>query len=262
MTSARWQDLRPRVLSGIVIAAVGLGALALGGPWIAVLAIASAGAMNWELARIAVPGQPGQAIAVGAFAAFILALILWQHDPYWMMFLFAPSLLMLLRTRRDRIQMALAAMVIVVACYAIVAFRTGYGLHWVLWLVLLVAAVDVLGYFGGRIMGGPKFWPRISPKKTWSGTIAGWAGAAAVGGAAVALAGAPLWIIPLSVLTGFAGQMGDIAESAIKRRAGLKDASQLIPGHGGVMDRFDGLAGALIFLLVWAQVLPLPTVGA
>ncbi len=262
MTSARWQDLRPRVLSGIVIALGGLGALALGGLWIDVLAVAVAGAMTWELARISVPGRPGQAIAVGAFSTFILGLILWQHDPYWMLFLFAPPLLMLLRARRDRIVMAVAATVIVVACYAIVAFRTGYGLPWVLWLVLLVAAVDVLGYFGGRIMGGPKFWPRISPKKTWSGTIAGWAGAAAVGAAAFAFADAPLWIIPLSVLTGFAGQMGDIAESAIKRRAGIKDASQLIPGHGGVMDRFDGLAGALLFLLLWAQVLPLPQIGS
>jgi phosphatidate cytidylyltransferase len=262
MTSARWQDLRPRVLSGLLIAFVGIAALALGGLWLSALAVAAAGAMSWELARMSVPGRAGQAIAVGAFSAFILALVLWQHDPYWMLFLVAPPLLMLLRARQDRILLALAAMVIVVACYAIVAFRAGFGLPWVLWLVLVVAAVDVLGYFGGRIMGGPKFWPRISPKKTWSGTIAGWAGAAAVGAGATVFADAPAWIIPLSVLTGFAGQMGDIAESAIKRRAGLKDASQLIPGHGGVMDRFDGLSGAALFLLVWAQVLPLPPVGA
>ena len=127
----------------------------------------------------------------------------------------------------------------------------------VLWLLLIVIASDVAGYFAGRILGGPKFWPRFSPKKTWSGTVAGWIGAALVGFGfwAAGLGSAHLlWASPLVAL---AGQMGDIAESAIKRRAGVKDSSNLIPGHGGFLDRFDALAFAAILTVVLHIVVPL-----
>jgi phosphatidate cytidylyltransferase len=93
-----------------------------------------------------------------------------------------------------------------------------------------VIASDVLGYFAGRILGGPKFWPRVSPKKTWSGTVAGWVGAAGVGlgsGPRGLGSAALVWVSPL---VAFAGQMGDIAESAIKRRAGVKDSLEPDPG--------------------------------
>jgi phosphatidate cytidylyltransferase len=105
---------------------------------------------------------------------------------------------------------------------------------------------DVAGYFAGKALGGPKFWPGISPKKTWSGTAAGWAGAACVGAAFARPLEAGAVLIPVSVLVAFAGQMGDIAESAVKRMQGVKDSSALIPGHGGVLDRFDAMLGAAL----------------
>ena len=116
----------------------------------------------------------------------------------------------------------------------------------VFWLIAVVVTTDIAGYFAGRIIGGPKFWPRVSPKKTWSGTVAGWIAAAAVGALfAGALGNGIIW---LSVLVSFAGQMGDAAESALKRSKGVKDASALIPGHGGVFDRFDAMMGAALFI--------------
>ena len=127
-----------------------------------------------------------------------------------------------------------------------------------LWLVLIVVASDVLGYFAGRLIGGPKFWPSISPKKTWSGTIAGWIGAALVGLAFMGADGAGIGIVGVSIMLAMAAQMGDIAESAIKRRLGVKDSSHLIPGHGGVMDRFDGMVGAAVLLLVAGPVAGVP----
>jgi phosphatidate cytidylyltransferase len=127
-----------------------------------------------------------------------------------------------------------------------------------LWLVGVVLASDVLGYFAGRLIGGPKFWPRISPKKTWAGTVAGWIGAALVGWAAMSPMGVGPGLIVLSVVLALAAQMGDIAESAIKRRAGVKDSSRLIPGHGGVMDRFDGMVGAALVLLLAGPLFALP----
>ena len=99
-----------------------------------------------------------------------------------------------------------------------------------LWLVLLVAATDILGYFAGRILGGPKFWPRVSPKKTWSGTVAGWIGAALIGWVFMARTGSGVELIAISVALSMASQMGDIAESAIKRHVGVKDSSTCCPG--------------------------------
>jgi phosphatidate cytidylyltransferase len=122
-----------------------------------------------------------------------------------------------------------------------------------MWLVLVVVVTDVVGYFAGRAIGGPKFWPRVSPKKTWSGTVAGWAVAVAVALLFMPLLAAGPGLIVASVLIAMAGQAGDIAQSAIKRHAGVKDSSNLIPGHGGVMDRFDALVAAALVELVLAQ---------
>ena len=146
-------------------------------------------------------------------------------------------------------------MAIMLAGYGLVALREGGGTQVILWLVAVVVASDVLGYFAGRMLGGPKFWERISPKKTWSGTVAGWIGAALVG-LCFALAGSSWLLVPLSALVAFAGQMGDILESWVKRRAGVKDASSLIPGHGGVLDRFDALIGAVVLVMALRLVLP------
>lgn len=121
-----------------------------------------------------------------------------------------------------------------------------FGVLAILLLFAIVWTTDILGYFAGRAFGGPKLWPAISPKKTWSGAIAGTLGATIVafvvtrafgafnGGAIAAVAFA------LSVVA----QLGDLLESWIKRKFGAKDASHLIPGHGGVMDRLDGFWSA------------------
>lgn len=257
----RWGDLTRRVVSGVVIAILGFGALWAGEGWLLGFASVAAGLMIWELSRMTAPGRPAEARVMGVVATVTMVAVLIRHNPYDLIYLLVPSLLGVVRPRADRAVFFAAAFVIMLACYGVVAFRAGLGFGWVMWLVLLVVAVDVLGYFGGRLIGGPKFWPAISPKKTWSGTISGWVGAALVGAAFWLWAGAPGWIVPLSALVGLASQMGDIAESAVKRRAGIKDASNVIPGHGGVMDRFDGLSGASVFLLGWGFLFPWPQIG-
>ena len=126
-------------------------------------------------------------------------------------------------------------------------------------MVLLFAVVwttDVLGYFAGRAFGGPKLMPAVSPKKTWSGAIAGTLGAMIVAVLIAALFGSfnRLAIALIALLLSVVAQLGDLMESWVKRQFGAKDASHLIPGHGGVMDRLDGfwaaaLLGCLIGLL-------------
>jgi phosphatidate cytidylyltransferase len=116
-----------------------------------------------------------------------------------------------------------------------------------LFLVLLVVwAADIGGYFAGRGIGGPKLWPRVSPKKTWAGAIGGFAGGWAVaGGFAVVGAGKAGPLLALAAFLSVISQLGDLFESAVKRRFGVKDSSQIIPGHGGLLDRLDGFVAAI-----------------
>jgi len=135
-----------------------------------------------------------------------------------------------------------------------IVLRSSYnfGLHAILFLFAGVWATDVAGYVVGRLIGGPKLWPAVSPKKTWSGAIGGVAGAIFFGSAVVHLSGIPVgFIILVAVILSISAQFGDLAESAIKRQFGVKDASHIIPGHGGVMDRLDGfIVAALLAMLI------------
>lgn len=115
------------------------------------------------------------------------------------------------------------------------------GLVWTAWALGLVWATDIGAYFAGRAIGGPKLWPAVSPNKTWAGLIGGVLAASALGAALHGLAGLPLRLTLATPLLAALAQGGDLYESALKRRAGVKDSGTLLPGHGGVMDRLDGL---------------------
>ncbi|MDZ4086133.1 MAG: phosphatidate cytidylyltransferase [Tabrizicola sp.] len=254
--SGRWADLRTRILSAIVMVAVGAVEIWLGGAAFAALVVALTGVMIWELATMTAPHRQRSPVllAVAASAALVAALVL--KTDVAALFLAGPSVALLLTPRRDRRLASAYALAIMLAGYGLIDLRQSGGGTLILWLVAVVVASDVLGYFAGRMLGGPKFWERVSPKKTWSGTIAGWIGAALVGLVMVLAAGASWLLVPLSALVAFAGQLGDIAESWVKRRAGVKDASTLIPGHGGVLDRFDALIGAVVAVLALGLLAP------
>mgnify|MGYP000946453869 FL=1 len=127
-----------------------------------------------------------------------------------------------------------------------------FGVLALFYLFAVVWATDILALFAGRRIGGPKLAPSISPKKTWSGAIAGALGGVAAG-AAVAAVGSNLLNLPktnilaatgLALLLSVVAQGGDLFESAVKRRFGVKDSGRIIPGHGGLMDRLDGFLAA------------------
>lgn len=121
------------------------------------------------------------------------------------------------------------------------------GFHALMFTLFVVWASDIGGYAAGRTIGGPKLWPRVSPNKTWAGSIGGLVLSLAVAGVVVSLGwGRPVPLVVLAVVLSVASQLGDLFESAIKRRFGVKDSSQLIPGHGGLFDRLDGFVAAII----------------
>lgn len=124
----------------------------------------------------------------------------------------------------------------------------GEGMLATAFLFVVVWATDIGAYFAGRSLGGPKLWPRVSPKKTWSGALGGLMAAVVLGTGLVALFGAPhpLRLAITAALLSVASQAGDLYESSLKRRFGVKDSGTIIPGHGGVLDRVDGLVAALV----------------
>jgi phosphatidate cytidylyltransferase len=253
----RWADLNVRLASAAVMIALGVFEVYEGGILFLIGVLLLVTAMIWEVAELTADTSGPFSIALGVLAAvclFVWTLIL---SPWGAALLAIPSLGLLLTRRGDRRLMAIYALAVMVAATGFLTLR-GQGAGVFVWLVLVVVASDTLGYFAGRLIGGPKFWPRVSPKKTWSGTIAGWIGATIVG-AVFVWYGFPPGLLLLSPLVAFAGQIGDIAESWLKRRAGVKDSSGLIPGHGGVLDRFDALIGAT--LAVQALTLFLPGVA-
>mgnify|MGYP005840079593 CR=1 FL=1 len=245
--AADWSDLLPRLASAAVMLGVFAAALWLGGWVFSGLVAAVAAAMIWE--ALTMFGAPA-ALSAAILSGVVVFAALYLPGAVAPAMLLAAALVAAARVPQERAVFLALALVILIGAGAFGALRGQGGALWVLWLVAVVVASDVLGYFAGRRFGGPKFWPRVSPKKTWSGTIAGWAGAALVGAAFAGPLQAGPALVPLSVLTAVAGQLGDIGESAVKRRRGVKDSSRLIPGHGGVLDRFDALVAAAIVTAV------------
>ena len=260
MTTAggQWNDLAQRLLSGGLFAVLGLFLIWVGGIWFHILVSVIAGIMVWEVARMI--GGGDRAVRLGALTGFALLVLVELPPGFALPLLFVPALVGISQLDEHKTTYALYTSAVLFASFGLVALRDEYGFIWMIWLALIVIFSDILGYFAGRIIGGPKFWPKVSPKKTWSGTIAGWIGAAIIGGAYVAWGKAGAEIIGISIALAIAGQMGDVAESALKRRMDVKDSSSILPGHGGMFDRFDSMLGASILLLLMGQIVGFPPV--
>ena len=261
MTTAggQWSDLAQRLLSGGLFAALGLWLIWVGSHPFHILVAVIAGIMVWEVTRMIGGGK----LAVPFGIVTTLALLLLIHLPpgYALPLLFIPPLIGVSQLKNHRTTYALYSSAVLFASFGLIALRDEFGFIWMIWLALIVIFSDILGYFAGRLIGGPKFWPKVSPKKTWSGTIAGWLGAAGVGAVYVYLGKAGGEIIGISIAIAIAGQLGDVAESALKRRMNVKDSSSILPGHGGMFDRFDSMLGASILLLLMGQIVGFPPVA-
>ena len=208
----KFSDLRTRLISAFAIAAIALFCIWQGGWWIVALACAACGAMIVELWSMVTQAKP------------------------------------VLRGAKRVLSLGVAY--IVLACVAFIWLRAQepYGFLSILWAACIVTAADVGGYFAGRVIGGPKLWPSVSPKKTWAGILGGVALAFIVGGLFSWATKGTFFIqvCLVSMIAAVVSQAGDLAESALKRHFAVKDASGLIPGHGGVLDRLDGHMAAIL----------------
>lgn len=249
--------LRARVLSALVMAPPALLAVWWGGAAFAVLVAVAVAVMCWEWDGIVTKrfGWSGRVSAVGCALAALVTLA--QPALAVLMVLasaLAAAALAPVQGERPRLWAGMGALYAGLPAVALVWLRDDAvgGLSLVLWLMLLVWATDIGAYAAGRTIGGPLLLPRVSPKKTWAGLIGGMACAALVGVPVAAFLtvgqGGMSW--PVLVLAGavlaVVAQAGDLTESWVKRRWNVKDSSNIIPGHGGVLDRVDGLLAAAL----------------
>ncbi len=271
-------DLLPRVVVGIILIAVALGALWAGGPWFGALATAATLLMFAEWSVMHRNGRHTRILALMVLAVACAA-TQFGYGEYAVVALAAVAVIAFVLKR-------LGAGAAGLATGLLYAGLPGVALIWLraqldgatitLWLMLVVWSTDILAYFAGRGIGGPKIAPRISPKKTWAGLAGGVTGAAIAGyvsssiwfapsttpSAIHTMSVAPFWTLynPYAVALGSAAlavvaQTGDFYESWLKRKAGVKDSGTLLPGHGGVMDRLDGLVPVAVLVagVAWAR---------
>ncbi len=245
-------ELKKRVLSGIVMAALAIASVILGGWFFAAFWGFAAVAVAFEWQRL-VHGKAEVVPVLVACAAAVSATLAGLTDNllFWLSVPVLVAITGAVGPSGNKHWAAIGAVYASGLGAATMLCRgTGYdGAVVLFWLFGVVWGTDTLAYFTGRALGGPKLWPRVSPKKTWSGAIGGLVGGVAIACIILFASGvAPKWQhVAISVALSALTQLGDLFESSIKRRYGAKDAGTLIPGHGGVMDRLDGFIFAVIF---------------
>jgi len=247
-------SLRLRTLSALVLAPVAIAVAWFGWPWLAILTLMAGAVMAWEWARLCHAGRLGASgvvligVVLGAVAAQAAAGVALATGTS-----LAGAAIVFWTARREpggaAGWLALGAPWVALPCVLLLwlAPMNGAGRVTLLWIFAVVWSTDIGAYAIGRGLGGPRLAPRWSPGKTWAGLIGGVGCAALTGWGTARVLGtsAVLPLVLVSAGLAIVEQFGDLAESVAKRRFGVKDSSGLIPGHGGLLDRLDGLLAVI-----------------
>ncbi|MCP4935450.1 MAG: phosphatidate cytidylyltransferase [bacterium] len=254
-SQGNWSDLTQRLVSAVVLASIVLF-ITWSGPLPFALLLTFAGAiMCWEWANLVRSGDVDELMILHIIAVVVSAALagLGQYSVALLVLIVGPAVKFAMAGDGKARGLAISLLgvpYIGLPLISLIWFRsdTEYGWYLIIYLFIVVWSVDIFAYFSGRRFGGPKLAPNISPKKTWSGFIGG----VTAGTIAGAIFGwflglhTLVFIVIVSLLLGAFSQMGDLFESVIKRKYKVKDASKLIPGHGGLLDRVDGLLFAAV----------------
>ncbi|WP_336973550.1 phosphatidate cytidylyltransferase [Sphingobium aromaticiconvertens] len=255
-------ELRTRAIVGLVLILVAVGALLAGGLLFWLLLVVAGVLMMGEWADLVGVSQEHKRLSMFAVSvplAILCPLAAGVAPPAFILMVAAFAFLLIV-TRALRL--ALGVLYVSLPVMALLFLRGQpphlWGLLLAFWALGLVWATDIGAYFAGRSLGGPKLAPRVSPSKTWSGLGGGVLAALLLGYTLHLFAGLPAQLAASSGLLAVAAQLGDLLESWMKRRAGVKDSGTLLPGHGGVMDRLDGVVtaapiAALLYLALGAM---------
>ena len=254
------ESLRTRVVSGVILAPLALGLVWLGGWYFTGLVIVAGVLMvrEWDL----LCAGTGKGINVPVLMITIASACYLAGTEDWQIALLVglggTVVASLLNLKAGPLWTTLGAIYILVPIISLIWLRNDsqWGLLTIVWMLLCVWATDTGAYFSGKAIGGPKMAPRISPNKTWAGLIGGILAAAIVSIAVGVFAGAGS-ILTLAVAGGLVaiiGQIGDVCESSVKRKFGVKDSGNIIPGHGGLFDRLDSLLFVSVVVAVSNQI--------
>ncbi len=249
------RNLALRVVSSAVLAPAAIGAAYIGGWTFAIFWAVAAVAVWWEWARLVHPAGHQGALVTG-ICALVIQVLLLMNDRADVAAMIAAlgALGAAIISARNAIWTVAGVLYASLLLIAPVMIRgdDGSGFFAILFIFAVVWATDIAAYFIGRAIGGPKLAPSISPNKTWSGAIGGIIGALVAGSVVVMPSSLRTYfmIALIAAALSVVSQAGDLFESRMKRIFDVKDSSTLIPGHGGVMDRLDGFATAVVAALV------------
>jgi phosphatidate cytidylyltransferase len=247
-------SLRPRVLSAVTLAPLPVAAIWFGSPWLPLLTALAGALMAWEWGRLCRRGRLGATgiVLVGVVLAAIATATLITPGLSIVFALVGAGIVFWLARGRPDLDpewTAFGALWVALPCICLLWLARGgpNGRATLLWILAIVWATDIGAYVIGRTLGGPRLAPRWSPRKTWAGLAGGAVCAGLAGWATAAWLGISpaLPLVFLSAGLAIVEQFGDLAESLAKRRFGVKDSSGLIPGHGGLLDRLDGLLAVI-----------------
>jgi phosphatidate cytidylyltransferase len=249
------RNLLMRIAAALVLAPLAIGAACAGGWYWIVLATLGAVGLFVEWLAVTYTARNVPVMVAGVVALVLSAPFLAIGNVNAALVVLALGLVAVaFRATEPRIWAVAGFLYAAAAQVASVLVRLDQakGLSALILVLLVVWATDIGGYFAGRAIGGPKLWPRVSPKKTWAGAIGGFVASLliAIGFSASDL-GKTLPLVILAAMLSVAAQLGDLFESAIKRRFGVKDSGHIIPGHGGVMDRLDGFVAAIVLAAIF-----------
>jgi phosphatidate cytidylyltransferase len=248
------RNLVTRIVAALVLAPAAIGIAYAGGWfWLTFVTLAAIGLYVEWLTIVAARSQPIIVAGVAMLFSVALSLARWPIETALVTAALGTAIAVLLAPRH-RGWAALGACYALAALVASVAVRLDptWGFTALMFVLSVVWATDIGGYFAGRGIGGPKLWPAVSPKKTWAGAIGSFTASLLV---AIAFAvfdlGKTTPLLLLAAILSIASQLGDLFESAVKRRFGVKDSSHIIPGHGGLMDRLDGFIAAIVLAAIF-----------